>query len=161
MNTGSNLAYDNRVRTAYPSAAPQTAPNIRIKVSKKSQRAAERRAHTLGIVKILFVMCCAFAVLYRGVLLTDKCVAIEQKQAELSALAASNEKLRFEISRALELDKVENIAVNELGMHPAQKYQTVYINLEQVDYVEHVAKNEFAPASRIGEFFSGLMEYLD
>lgn len=169
MNNRSNLAYDNRAQSAYPSAMPHTAPrtlphpspNVRIKVSKKAQTAAQRRANILGIFKILFVMCCAFVILYRGVLLTDKCAAVEKKQAELETLIATNEKLQFEIDRSLDLDKVEKIARNDLGMHPVEKYQTVYINLEQVDYVEQVAKNEFSPASRIAEFFTGLVEYLD
>jgi len=169
VNNRSNLAYDNRIHSAYSSTAahpaphtlPQSSPNVRIKVSKKARSAAQRRANVLGIIRILFVMSCAFVILCRGVMLTDKCAAIEKKQAELGSLIATNEKLQFEIDRSLDLDHVEKIARNDLGMHPVEKYQTVYINLEQVDYVEHVAKNEFSPASRIADFFTGLVEYLD
>jgi len=160
VNNRSNLAYDNRSEVAYPATHPQTSSNVRIKVSRKAQNVARRRANTAGIVRILFVMCCAFIVLFRGVMLTDKCATVEKKQAELENLVAANEKLQFEIDRSLDLDKVENIARNELGMHPAEKYQTIYINLEQVDYVEQVASS-FSPFRHISDFFSGLVEYLD
>ena len=79
----------------------------------------------------------------------------------MNALVTANEKLQFEIDRSLDLKKVEAVAQNELGMRRAEKYQTVYIDLEQVDYVEKTAKNEFSPASRVAEFITGLTAYLD
>lgn len=106
-------------------------------------------------------MACAFVVLYRAVIITDKCNAVEKKQDELNALVTANEKLQFEIDRSLDLKKVEAVAQNELGMRRAEKYQTVYIDLAPVDYVEKTASREFAPASRIAEFFKGLMAYAD
>ena len=161
MYRKSNLAYDNYVATPYPVQHPQTQSNVRIRVSKKQEQLALRRAHALGLAKIALVVLCAFVVLFRGVMITDRCTVISQKQADLNALITANEKLQFEIDRSLDLNNVEAIAQNELGMRPAEKYQTVYIDLEQVDFVEKTAKNEFSPASRIAEFFTGLMTYFD
>ena len=92
-------------------------------------------------------------------MITDKCCSVEKKQAELNALVASNEKLQVDIDRSLDLDKVETIARDELGMRRAEKHQTIYLDMSQSDYVEKVAKNEFSPLLRVGEFFSGLMSY--
>ena len=163
MNTRANLAYDydNAVRTAYPSAFPQTSSNVRIKVSNKPERAAVRRNRLAGISKIMLVVAFAFIVLLRGVMLTDKTATIEKKQSELEALIASNEKLQFEIDRSLDLDKVESIARNELRMLPAEKHQTVYINIDQVDYVERTAENGFSFFSQTANFLKGLMAYFD
>ena len=161
MNARSNLAYNNDYATVYPSANPQTSNNLRIKVSAKQNRAAARRARLIGVTKILFVVSLAFVILLRGVMLTDKTATVEKKQAELEALVASNEKLRVEIDRALDLDKVESIARNELGMHPAEKNQTIYINLEQVDYVERVAGSHFSLFDSAAGFFKSLVAYFD
>ncbi len=161
MNARSNLAYNSDYATAYPSATPQTSSNLRIKVSKKQNKATARRAGYIGVAKIMLVVSLAFVILLRGVMLTDKTATVEKKQAELEALIASNEKLRVEIDRSLDLDKVESIARNELGMHPAEKNQTIYINLEQVDYVERVAGSHFSLFDNATGFFKGLVAYFD
>lgn len=161
MNTRSNLAYNHHVAVPYPETQVQRRSNVRIRVSDKKQRAAAKRANALGLLKIALVVFCAFFVLYRGLVITDKCNAVEQKRNELNALITSNEKLQFEIDRSLDLKHVEAVAQNELGMRRAEKYQTIYIDLEQVDYVEKTAKHQFSPASRIAEFCTGLMAYLD
>jgi len=161
VNARSNLAYHHDYATTYPSATPQTSNNLRIKVSKKQNRADARRAGFIGVSKIMLVVSLAFVVLLRGVMLTDKTATVEKKQAELQALIASNEKLQVEIDSALDLDKVEDIARNELGMHPAEKNQTIYINLEQVDYVERVAGSHFSLFDGMKSFLAGLVAYFD
>jgi len=161
VNSRSNLAYDHYVANPYPVQHPQTQSNVRIRVSKTKQQVAQRQAKLLSMAKILLVASLAFLVLYRGVIITDTCNAVEQKQNTLNALITSNEKLQVEIDRSLDLDNIETIARDQLGMRRAEKYQTIYIDLEQVDYVEKTAKSEFSPTSHVSEFFSGLMAYLD
>lgn len=160
MNYRSNLAYNTAASPAYPQQTPVRHSNVRIRVSDKKQQTAKKRANVMAIVKLLLLMACAFVVLYRAVMITDKCNAVEQKQAELNALVTTNEKLQFEIDRSLDLKKVEAIAQNELGMRRAEKYQTVYIDLEQVDYVEKTASHKPSTGG-IGAFFSGLLAYAD
>lgn len=160
MNTRTNLAYDHtNAAVSYPIERPHTSPNVRIKVSKKKEQTKAKRANATGLVKLALVVACAFVILLRGVMITDKCCSVEKKQAELNALVASNEKLQVDIDRSLDLDKVETIARDELGMRRAEKHQTIYLDMSQSDYVEKVAKNEFSPLLRVGEFFSGLMSY--
>ncbi len=161
MNTRSNLAYNHHVAVPYSEPQVQAHPNVRIRVSNKKQRAAAKRANAFSILRFALVVFCAFLVLYRGLVITEKCNAVEQKRNELNALITSNEKLQFEIDRSLDLKHVEAVAQNELGMRRAEKYQTIYIDLEQVDYVEKTAKHQFSPISRIAEFCTGLMAYLD
>lgn len=169
MNTRTNLAYDNRLYdhadqvVSYPAYSPyHTSSNVRIKVpSKKVNRVAERRAHTAVIARVLLIAAFAFVVLLRGVMITDRCASVEKKKAELEALVASNEKLQVEIDRALDLDKVEAIARDELGMRRAEKYQTVYLNLAQTDFVEKTAKDKSTSGTQIGTFLNGALAYLD
>ena len=162
MNSRSNLAYDNRYQTARPVHAPQTQSNVRIKVSKQqATRVAQKRAKNRGIASLFFIVALASFVLFRGVMITDNAAQVDAKRSELEALITSNEKLQFEIDRSLDLDNVETIARNELGMRRAEKYQTIYINLEQTDYVEKVSKNEFAPAGQLMKLATQLKAYLD
>ncbi|MBE7040786.1 MAG: hypothetical protein E7400_02330 [Ruminococcaceae bacterium] len=168
MNTRTNLAYDRlygpaESTTTYPAYNPYpTSPNVRVKVStKKSNRVAERRAHTAGIARVLLVVGFAFLVLFRGVMITDRCASVERKQDELNALVASNEKLQVEIDRSLDLDKVEAYAKDELGMRRAEKYQTIYLNLSQEGYVEKTSKSKNLSNAKTGEFLNGSVAYSD
>ena len=168
MNTRTNLAYDRLYGPAesaasYPAYNPYpTSPNVRVKVStKKSSRVAERRAHTVGILRVLLVVAFAFIVLARGVMITDRCASVEKKKTELNALVASNENLQVEIDSSLDLDKVEAFARDELGMRRAEKYQTVYLNLAQEGYVEKTSKDKDSSKVKAGEFLSDTLAYLD
>ena len=128
MNYRSNLAYNTAASHAYPQQAPKRQSNVRIRVSSKKQQAAKTaktRANVMNIVKILLLMACAFVVLYRAVIITDKCNAVEKKQDELNALVTANEKLQFEIDRSLDLKKVEAVAQNELGMRRAENRKVI------------------------------------
>ncbi len=162
MNRNSNLAYEHRESAVrYPVQVPYTSsPNVRIKVSKKPATVQKKNAGAAGIAKVLLVMCCAFVVLFRGVMITDRTSTVEKKQAELEALVTSNEKLQFEIDRSLDLDHVEAIAKDELGMRRAEKYQTVYLNLEQTDFVEKTAKDA-SLSRKVSRMFNNTKAYLD
>ncbi len=157
MNTRSNLAYDNRQTATYPEQFSYSSPNVRIKVSKKSEQVVQKRADVAGIARVFLVVAFAFVVLFRGVIITDKTATVQTKNSMLEATIASNEKLQVEIDQALDLDKIETIARDELGMRPAEKYQTVYLNFSQTDYVEKVA----TPDSHIGAFLSNIVSYLN
>ena len=160
MNRNSNLAYERSERAvSYPMQVPYTSsPNVRIKVTKKAAETKKKSAETAGIAKVLLVMCCAFIVLFRGVMITDRTSNVEKKQAELEALITSNEKLQFEIDRSLDLDHVEKVAKDELGMRRAEKYQTIYLNLEQTDFVEKTAK-DLSLSAKISRLFGSTKAY--
>lgn len=158
MNTRSNLAYDNRqTREIYPDQLPYSSPNVRIKISTKTKQNAHKRVDIAGLGRIFLIVACAFVVLFRGVMITDKNTTVQEKLSQLEATITANEKLQVEIDQALDLDKVETIARDELGMRQAEKYQTVYLNLSQSDYVEKTAK----PESHVGAFLSSIVAYLD
>lgn len=160
MNSKNNLAYDPLYSPEQPERETRTQSNIRIKVSKKTQ-SNQKHANASGLVKLIVLATFAFVVLFRGVMITDRSAVVSQKAEEHQNLITTNEKLQFEIDRSLDLDNVENIARNELGMRRAEKYQTVYINIEQTDYVEKVAKNNFNPLETLKLSAGNLLAYLD
>ncbi len=167
---GKNSYYDgNAVRKT---ELPVYAPNVRIK-SKPSphkkltkaqaaqKRRAKIRARLSAIFSIVLLMMAAFFVLYRGVLITESTNQIEKKEKELSNLIASNQKLQMEIGHALDLKTVEEAATERLGMRQPEKYQTVYVNLDQVDHVEKISGQEIEEENKLAAFFNEAKEYLD
>ncbi len=151
---------------------PSYNPNIRIKTSpqpkkqtgkaqtlKKQKQQAKARVTTLLSAALLIVA--AFLVLYRGVLITETTNAIEKKEKQLSNLVATNERVKMEIEHALDLKTVENAAVERLGMNRPEKYQTVYVDLNQVDHVEKISKGNIGEESKLFAFFGKAKEYLD
>ena len=160
MNSRNNLAYDPLYSPEQPERQTRTQSNIRIKVSKKTQ-SNQKHANAVGLVKLVLLATFAFVVLFRGVMITDRSAIVNQKAEEYQNLVTTNEKLQFEIDRSLDLDNVEYIARNELGMRRAEKYQTVYINIEQTDYVEKYVKNKFNPLETLKLSAGNLLAYLD
>lgn len=162
MNSRTNLAYDHCMEAPYSVGLPKEQSNVRIRVSAKTkEQAVTKKAHALGLGKILIVALFAFLVLCRGVMITDKSAAVAEKKAELNALITSNEKLQVEIDRALDLKNIEAIAVNELGMRRAEKYQTVYVELAQADFVEKTVRKDYLSSGRTADAVTGIVAYMD
>lgn len=161
MNSRTNLAYDVSVTAPYSPRVSYEQSNLRIHTSTKASETAHKKAHSVKFSSIAIVVVFAFLVLCRGVMITDKSADIDRKRTELNALITSNEKLQVEIDRSLDLDKVEAIAINELGMRRAEKYQTIYVDLEQTDFVEKTAKGNFLFGGDTTSGETGIVSYND
>lgn len=159
MNYKSNLAYDRSTDVAYPIHTHETAGNVRVKVRKNTETVKVARNRVISFFKASLIILFAFTVLYRGLMITDRSASIEEKRKSLEVLTTTNEKLQYEIDRSLDLDKVEAVVQNELGMRRADKHQTVYVNLEQTDYVEKVAGHNVNEKNGIAGFFSRIVAY--
>lgn len=172
-----NLAYryaqENYRQSAaapYPAGTPRYSPNIRMKKAphKAPRPKTKLKPKWKPIISILFIAAAAFVVLFRGVMVTDLCNTVEEKQKLLADTVAANQKTQLEIDSALDLKKVEEIATTELGMQRPEKYQTVYVSLNQGDYVETTKdgntsgnnSEQEAQNSENGGFFKALLAYL-
>lgn len=123
--------------------------------SRKSKKAQTNRGTVISVV-ILCAM--AFAVLFRGLMLTSGYEQLEQKNATLSATIAENQKLQFKIDQALDLNNIEQIAQNNFNMSQPSKSQTVYINLDQANEVKKVSNNN-SIIDAVKNFFGSIVEY--
>lgn len=151
---------------------PSYNPNVRIKTSPqpkkqpskaqavKSQK-QQAKARVTSLLSAALLIVAAFFVLYRGVLITETTNNIEKKEKQLSNLIATNERIKMEIEHALDLKTVESAAVDRLGMNRPEKYQTVYVDLNQVDHVEKISKGNIGDESKLFAFFGKAKEYLD
>ncbi len=96
----------------------------------------------------LFVLVCVIYVVSMVSSLLIKTANINEQKNELNTIQAQyneilneNKKLEVSINSQIDLRKVEEIAIAQLGMNKPKKSQTVYVNTEPKDYGEVLAAN--------------------
>lgn len=168
-----NLAYDDygyreRNEAVRSITNKRTSGGVMIKTGSKKTRkvntnpTARRRTRTkinrgtLASILVLTVM--AFAVLFRGLMLTSGSDHLEEKNALLSETLLENQKLQFKIDQALDLKNIESVAENTYNMRQPSKAQTIYINMDQTDEVKKV-REENSFMENVKNFFGGIVEY--
>ena len=131
---------------------------------RRKQAALARRERRINIVKGIQLVAAA-AVFFFGCVITITAVSsvaevryeIAELQDELSALQNENIVLASEISDTINLDYIENRAVNELGMSEPQSYQIKTISVQEQSYtVQYSDDTSDAPevdAELLKEFF--------
>ena len=168
-----NLAYDDYGYRESSEAVKtftnkRTSGGVMIKTGTKQTRkvntnpTTRRRTKTKinrgTLVSILILTAMAFAVLFRGLMLTSGYDKLEEKNALLSETLLENQKLQFKIDQALDLKNIESVAENTYNMRQPSKSQTIYINMDQTDEVKKVREdNSFMEG--VKNFFSGIVEY--
>ena len=144
----------------------RTSGGIMIKTARKQMKKVntQNTPHTKAaanrstVISIAVLCLMAFAVLFRGLMLTSGYEQLEQKNALLSETIAENQKLQFKIDQTLDLNNIEQIAKNEFNMGQPSKAQTVYINLDQTDAVTKTSGGN-SLVEAIKGFFSSVVEY--
>ena len=127
---------------------------------QKNTGAAKRvKSQAKGnMISVVLLVVMAFAVLFRGLMITSGYEKLEEKNATLSETISENQKIQFKIDQALDLNNIETIATEQFGMDQPTKGQTVYINLEQSDEVTKVSDSG-SVTKKIKDFFGGIVEY--
>ena len=171
----SNLAYDENYayhgsenRTVKRVTNKRTSGGVMIKTgskqTKKANTATRSRRHTKAhanrstVLSVVILCVMAFAVLFRGLMLTSGYEQLEQKNAMLSETIAENQKLQYKIDQTLELNNIEQIAQNNYNMGQPSKSQTVYINLDQTNEVKKVSSDN-SVIDAVKNFFGSIVEY--
>ena len=65
---------------------------------------------------------------------------IQDQKKQLAALQKENEQLKVSIENSLNLNNIEKVAKEELGMQKLSNKQTVYVTLPKKDYVESASE---------------------
>lgn len=68
---------------------------------------------------------------------TNQNIAALQK--ELSTIESATSEMVFEMEQSVDLAEIERQATTRLGMQRPEKYQTIYVNVKQDDYIETTA----------------------
>ncbi len=93
-----------------------------------------------GYVFILFVVCICSGFLCLHYLRTREEYirqqeTIQRMESELHRLQSENEARESEVSRAIDMQEVKDIAINKLGLHYASEDQIRFYNIDDYGYV--------------------------
>lgn len=106
-------------------------PRKNIKVSKVQQK---KQLKTTLIVLGIFAL--LLTISYRNSKINEKFNETQSLKKELSSLQKENEQLKVSIENSLNLNNVEKMAKEKLGMQKLTNKQTIYVTLPKKDYVE-------------------------
>ena len=108
--------------------------NANKKVQAKSKLHLEAKTKVLCYIFIGFLI--LFAISYRNSQITETFNKKESLKKELSAIQKENEQLKINIENSLNLNNVEQLAKERLGMQKLNNNQKVYVSLDKKDYIE-------------------------
>ena len=110
-------------------------PKQQIKVSKEQRRRQIQMTVTVvGLFLLLLTISC------RNSQIDKKFNKIQEQKKQLSSLQKENEQLKVSIENSLNLNNIEKVAKEELGMQKLSSKQTVYVTLPKKDYVESASE---------------------
>lgn len=110
-------------------------PKQQIKVSKEQRKRQMKMTVTVvGLFLLLLTISC------RNSQIDKQFNQIQEQKKQLSTLQKENEQLKVSIENSLNLNNVEKVAKEELGMQKLSNKQTVYVTLPKKDYVESASE---------------------
>ena len=115
---------------------PKAVPKKTQKISKKEK--SKRFKQTLTIFALFVVL---VAISYRNSQINERFSRVQNLKTELAAIQKENEQLEVNIENSLNLNNIEQIAKEKLGMQKLTNKQTVYVELLKKDYVKPATEN--------------------
>lgn len=110
-------------------------PKQRVKVSKEQRKTQMKITVTVvGLFLLLLTISC------RNSQIDKQFNQIQEQKKQLSALQKENEQLKVSIENSLNLNNIEKVAKEELGMQKLSSKQIVYVALPKKDYVESASE---------------------
>lgn len=113
----------------------ENVPRQQVKVSKEQRKVQLRMTVTVaGIFLLLLTISC------RNSQIDRQFNKIQEQKKQLAVLQKENEQLKVSIENSLNLNNIEKVAREELGMQKLTSKQTVYVTLPKKDYVESASE---------------------
>lgn len=106
-------------------------PRQKVKVSTAQKKKQTRL--TLIVIGIFILL---LTVSYRNSQINEKFSQVQKLKKELSSIQKENEQAKVNIENSLNLNTIEKLAKEKLGMQKLTNRQTIYITLPKRDYVE-------------------------
>ena len=138
----SRYEYSTSPRKLQPEYSPRREKKNKLKVVKDLPRQEVKmtkeqmhvRKRVVLLVVAIFVV--LLTVSYRNSQINEKFSQVQKLKKELSSIQKENEQLKVNIENSLNLNNVEKIAKEKLGMQKLTNRQTLYVSLPKRDYVE-------------------------
>ncbi len=110
-------------------------PRQDVQVSKAQKK--KQIKLTLLVIGIFILL---LTISYRNSQINEKFNQVQTLKRELSSIQKENEQLKVSIENSLNLNTIEKLAKEKLGMQKLTNKQTVYIALPKKDYVESASE---------------------
>ncbi|WKV09385.1 cell division protein FtsL [Thermoanaerobacterium sp. CMT5567-10] len=88
-----------------------------------------------NLMLIVFIGFLSLTVLFRYALIYQKSVALSKMEAKVSEIENLNQQLEVKIASMKDLQRIEDIAKNQLGMVVPEKGQIVYMSIGKTNEV--------------------------
>lgn len=122
------------------------AGDVKESIERRKTIREGRKAEFMKRLRICSTMMAVFGItigfLCTNAVIIEKSTEVNDKKQQLTEITEANNQIVLDIERNLDLKKIEDIAINELGMKHPDKYQIVYVNVEQNDYAEISGKEK-------------------
>ena len=110
-------------------------PQQQTKVSKEQRGKQFKMTVTVvGLFLLLLTISC------RNSQIDKQFKQIQDQKKQLATIQKENEQLKVSIENSLNLNNIEKVAKEELGMQKLSTKQTVYVTLPKKDYVESASE---------------------
>ena len=106
-------------------------PRQDVRISKEQQK---RQTQLTLIVIGIFIL--LLTISYRNSQINEKFNRVQTLKRELSSIEKENEQLKVSIENSVNLNTIQKLAKEKLGMQKLTNKQTVYVTLPKKDYVE-------------------------
>ena len=110
-------------------------PRQEIKISKAQKRRQAKL--TLTVIAIFALL---LTISYRNSQINEKFTQVQSQKKELASLQKENEQLKVNIAHGLNLNNIEKLAKEKLGIQKLNNKQTLYVSLPKKDYVESASE---------------------
>lgn len=110
-------------------------PRQKVKISAEQKK--KQIKLTLIVIGIFALL---LTISYRNSQINEKFSEVQSLKKELSSIEKENEQTKVIIENSLNLNTIEKLAKEKLGMQKLTNKQTLYINLPKKDYVESASE---------------------
>lgn len=167
--TYGSLAYADAEAFDYPEFEENEAPkpkrqkqeSVKVAARPRKRAATKQRIAPFGVIGVVMAGLMLVLVLMGNVQLAAISNESSKVQERIADLQNDEAKLKIQYERTFELDKVEQYAVNQLGMIPASSGRVYYLNGSTPDKAEiiHGTENNVGVIESINTFLSRVVEY--
>lgn len=154
-----SMAYQQQYEERFPVEREQ-ARQMRVAPTPRRRKRAGIRPSVLGCVMVLAIT--AVYILFCQMQLTELSAEVGEQNDRLNELSAENVSLTTKQMNSMNMDEVEEYAVNNLGMVKMDNSQIEYVELTNPDTVT-VADNGMSLGSLfagLARSFSAIVEYI-
>ena len=150
-----SAAYDNSQIAVNPYSVPKQEEVVLPKIKRQTKTKIGMNA----ILTALLIVT-VFVLLFRSALITEVSFNNTKLEQELTKETIATDMARLELDRTTDLNYVEAVAKERLGMDFPQSHQVVNVTLEYPD--KAVVTKNYSPniLQTVGGFFGGILEYL-